>query len=97
MIDRLLKGLANLFQSKLGSWIAGAMVFLGIGFATQQAVIEPAIDQVQGYIQSAGSEAGAVAMQWFGFLNMDKAITMILSAYAARAAIRAAKVFLTQR
>lgn len=93
----LLKGLGNLFQSKIGQWITAALLALGIGIATHQGIIEPALDEALDYIQAAGSDAGQVAMQWFAFLNMDKAITIVLGAYASRAALRAGKAFLTKR
>lgn len=97
MWGALVARFVQVFQTKIGQWGALLLVSLGLGIATQVAVVAPALDLVREQMILAGNGAGHKAMQWFAFLNMDKAITMVLSAYGARAAVRAGKAFLVRR
>lgn len=89
----LVAAIGRLFATQLGRWIAAAMLWLGIGFATQAAVAGPGIE----YFQSILTGGSGVAVDWMAFLMFDKALTMVLSAYATRATISAGKVFLARR
>jgi hypothetical protein len=97
IIAAIVAGFARLFASRIGQWVTAALVFMGIGLASHGVLVQPLLDQVQDIAQDAGSSTGSIAVQWLAFLNFDKAITMIFSAYAARAAVSAGKVWLAKR
>lgn len=94
VVATILAWLSRLMMLKLGVWIVGAMVYLGIYFGTQTFLVGPLIDQAEAY--AIGTLAGPVA-QWAAFLNVDKFITMVLSAYTAAGAISATKMALFRR
>ncbi|CAD7716636.1 hypothetical protein LMG31884_22630 [Xanthomonas hydrangeae] len=100
LIAQLVTALAWLFKSRIGLWIMTAFVWLGINFGTIKMVVEPAIDLLTGYAQSMGSgngELGATALAWFGVMQFDKALTMVISAVAAKHAIMQGRLFLFKR
>lgn len=80
MIAWVLAGLARLFASRIGQWVTSALVFLGLELATSQVVVAPLLAQIQSVAGAVGT--GAV---WLGFFNIDRYITIILSAYAVGA------------
>ncbi|MBL8642971.1 MAG: DUF2523 domain-containing protein [Rhodospirillaceae bacterium] len=75
---------SRLIGSRAGHWIVSAALWLGISFASYQVVLDPAMALIQQYM----SETGAEALAALAFLNVDKAVTMLFSAYAARLASR---------
>lgn len=97
MWSRLTAAFSRTIKSKAGEWVTALFVALGIGLATHSLVVDPLLDELRSIAQGSGNDAGNVALQWLGFLNFDKAFTMILSAIAAKESIRAAKVYLARR
>lgn len=85
---------SRLFASRLGMWVTGLLVYMGIGIVAQKAVVMPSIDYIKDYI--ASSEI-TVAVQWMAYLNFDIAITMLFSAYATRNVLIAGKIALSKR
>lgn len=79
IIGGIVAAFARLFSTKIGGWIATAAVALGIGLVTQESLMGPAMQAVQ----SAASGVPGAALQWAGVLNLDKYITIVLSAYTA--------------
>ncbi|MFC5578052.1 hypothetical protein ACFPOA_08535 [Lysobacter niabensis] len=71
--------------TRLGAWIATALVFLGIELFASAAVVEPLRDKVAAGF--AGIPAGLA--DWMGVLQIDRYATIILSAYAAAMAKKA--------
>lgn len=63
------------------------LIALGIGFVVFQGV-DLALDQIETIVQSNLSALGGDLVAWAAFLNIDKAISMILSAYSIRLTIR---------
>lgn len=84
---------SRLLSSRLGSWIAAAMVWLGISFAANEYAIEPILEELAGYM----SAQSGVVLEWLGYLQVDQACTMILSAVATRYGMTSARVFLSKR
>ena len=76
---------AALFRSRIGGWVATAMVALGLAWTTNEGVIEPITQQALGALQGVH----ATALQWIMVMNFDKYLTIVLSAYAAGALKRA--------
>ena len=96
---RIVASVMWLAKSRLGLIISTAFVWLGINLATVKIVLEPAIDLLRGYANSGlgGGQMGAVAVNWLGLLQFDRALTMIISAIAAKHAIMAGRLFLFKR
>ena len=101
LIAVLLTGLRYLFLSRIGLFIATALVWLGVNFITMKVVIEPAIAMLQSFAQGGGgSGAGeywTIATQWAGVLNFDRALSMVVSAYVTHKALSASRLFLAKR
>ena len=96
---QIIRGIGWLFKSRIGLFITSAFVWLGINFGTIKLALEPAIEQLEQFAQSGapGGEMGQQAMQWAGMLNLDKALTMIVSAVVAKHAIMQGRLFLFKR
>lgn len=75
--------LSRVVASRIGYWILAALTFFGLQFVATEFVADPLLAQ----IQAAFAGAPAEILEWLAFLNVDKYITMILSAYAAAAAV----------
>lgn len=100
LVGSLIAGLAWLFKSRIGLWIMTALAWLGINFGTIKLVLEPAIDLLRQYAQGMGNGSGtlgATAMQWAGVMQFDKALTMVISAIAAKHALMQGRLFLFKR
>ena len=76
--------LSRLFASRAGGWLANALLFIGIGFATKEAVVDP----IMGYLQDGFGGLPAVAAAWAGFFNIDKYCSIVASAYLTAAGKR---------
>lgn len=99
LIGILLSGLSWLFRSRIGLFVMTALTWLGINFGTVKMVIEPAIALLRQHAQGlgGGGQLGATAMAWAGVLQFDKALTMVISAIAAKYAIMQGRLFLFKR
>lgn len=89
-----------LIRSRIGLWIMTAMTWLGINWGSMKLVVEPAIDVLKNSAHAFGSgsgQLGAAALAWGGVLNLDKAITMIISAVVTKKAIMAGRLFLFKK
>lgn len=97
VIAGIVTGVAHLFKTRLGLFIATAMLWLGINFGTMKMVVEPALDLLYGFVNGgggAGGQFGAAAMQWMGVMNLDRAVTMIGSAVLIKKAMLSGRLFL---
>jgi len=86
----IVAGIARIFSTRLGSWVAQALFFLGLQFATHEFLLEP----IEAELQATVASGGAFVVAWIGFFNIDRYLTSILSAYAVVAGKR---VFLQRR
>lgn len=96
---QIIRGIGWLFKSRLGLFITSAMVWMGINFGTIKLVMGPALDQLKNFANSGGGggQLGAVAMNWAGMLNFDKALTMIVSAVVTKHTIMAGRLYLFKK
>ena len=85
IIGWIVAGISRIFATRLGAWVAQAMFFLGLQWATHEFAVEPLLAQVQ----SAVASGGGTVVAWVGFFNVDRYFTCILSAYAVVAGKRA--------
>lgn len=98
LVTAAINALRLLFGTRLGVWVAAALAWLGISFASYKVVLDPALDQVRSIAQTGGAGPYAAdAIGWMGVLKFDQAITMLLGAYAAKHSVQAAKLFLARR
>lgn len=98
LIAFLVNALRVMLFTQGGRLIVGALSFLGLQFATYSGVVQPALDQVAAMMQGApAGDFGAAALAWMGVLNIDKAVSMIVSAVVTKRAISAARMFLTKK
>ncbi|MDC7805226.1 DUF2523 family protein [Luteimonas sp BLCC-B24] len=102
LVAAIVTGITYMFKTKLGLFVMGAMLWLGINFASMTLVIGPAIDILREYANPgtiSGGGAGELALTavaWLGVLNFDRAITMVLSAIYTRHAVNSARLYLTR-
>lgn len=96
---QIIRGVNWLWKSQAGLWLMSAFTWLGINFGTIKLAVEPAIQQLEQYAAqgAASGEYGAVAMQWAGVMNLDRGLTMIVSAIVAKHAIMQGRLFLFKR
>ena len=79
LIAAVVGAFSRLFATRLGGWIAAAMVALGLAWVTNEAVVEPAKDLALNSLRGMHN----VGLQWVLVANWDKYITIVLSAYVA--------------
>ena len=84
--------LLRMFSSRMGLFISSALVWLGLSVTSYKFAVAPFTSLISGQLGSAG-----FLVNWMGFFGVDKAITIVLSAIAAKYAIAGAKVALTKR
>jgi hypothetical protein len=97
LLEALLTGLAWLFRNRIGQWIMAALAWFGISWGTYHFAVQPWLNMLQSHVTGiGGGEWGAVAAQWVGVLNFDKACTMVGSAVAAKYGLQSAKAFLVK-
>lgn len=79
-----LAALSRLFATRIGQWVLSALLFLGIGFATKEAVTDP----IMGYLADGFNGLPGNFALWAAFLNVDKYCTIVASAYIGAAGKR---------
>lgn len=72
----------KIIATRLGQWIVGALIFLGIEFAVSNLAVQPLMDQMTQVASGLPGEA----LQWARVFKIDVYVSIILSAYAAAAA-----------
>lgn len=82
--------ISRLLMLKAAMWLIHVMVFLGLAFMTNEAIVAPLV----GMLQEGVGGLPADITQWAGALGIDKVISILVSAYTIRAAKR---VFLGAR
>ncbi|MDR3443706.1 DUF2523 family protein [Dyella sp.] len=89
----LVAWLLGVLETRIGSIVISALLSLGLSFTTYKFSVGP----IQSWIQTSVGGIPAVGIQVLGFLGVDKAITMVLSAVAARYAVQGARAALTRK
>lgn len=84
----LLAALSRLFGTRIGHWFLSLLAFLGLQWMLQEFAVDPLLDM----IKSSFAGAPAVIVGWLGFLNLDRYVTLVLSAYGMAAAGSALKM-----
>lgn len=99
IVAGVVSGITYMYRTKLGLFIMGAMIWLGISLATVKIILEPAIELLEGYASGGmpGGDFGVAAVQWMGVLNFDRAITMVISAIVSKHAVVQGRLFLFKR
>lgn len=84
VIDVLWAAFSRLVATQAGRWILQALLFFGISFVSNKVVsgaVSPALASAFGGI-------GGKTIEWISFMNVDRALTTVLSAYATVSASR---------
>lgn len=89
----LVARLSTLFASRLGSWLVGAMLWIGLSWSVHNLAVDPFLAQ----IQTVATGLPGDAVGWFAFLNFDKYLSAVISAYGAAAAVTGGRAVLTRR
>lgn len=85
--------LLGVLESRIGSIVISALLALGLSFTSYKFSVAPITSWIQGAV--GGIPAMGIAV--LGFLGVDKAITMILSAVASKYAVQGARAALTRK
>lgn len=73
--------LSRLVFTRAGQWVIALLASLGIALSTQTLVMGPITNYAaQGFAGLPGNIA-----EWVGFLNIDKYVSIVISAYAGAA------------
>ena len=100
LVAAIVTAFTHMFRTKLGLFVMGAMLWLGINFASMKIIVGPAMqllrDAANPSAIGAGGDFAMTAVAWLGVLNFDRAITMILSAVYTRHAVNSARLYLTR-
>jgi len=88
----LVAWIGSMLLTTIGEIAIRALIGLGVGLASQKLVIEPVRAAMAAQLGNAG-----VMVDYIGFLGIDQAITIVLSAWIGRSAVSASKAFFTKR
>lgn len=83
--------IGKMFSIRLGAWFASGLLWLGLSYTTYHFAVAPFRALVQ---QSMGQ--GGILLGWAGFLGVDQAVTIVLSAIGVKYGIAGARAFLTK-
>jgi hypothetical protein len=75
-----------------GEFLLRGLIGAGVGVATYKFVVTPVKAQIAQRFSAAGDLAA-----YIGFLGIDVAVTIILSAWVGRLAVNASKAFFVKR
>lgn len=84
IIELVTAAFSRIIASQLGRWVLQALLFFGISFVSNKvttAAVEPALT-------AAFAGVGGDILAWMSYCNIDRALTIVLSAYATVAATR---------
>jgi hypothetical protein len=70
---------SRLVATRIGQWAVQLMLFFGVQWVATKFVASP----VKSGLAAAFAGMPADVLAWVSFLNVDRALTIILSAYAA--------------
>jgi hypothetical protein len=86
LIGPLWAAFSRFVGTRIGQWIVSAMLFFGIQWASNSFVIP----NIEAQIASAVTDSRVIAL--LGYLQVDRAVTIILSAIAARQSVNALRL-----
>ena len=84
--------LFEILETRIGSIVISALLSLGLSWTTYTFSVAP----LKSLIVSSMAGAPALAVNVLGFLWVDRAVTLLLSAAAAKAAVQAGRQVLTR-
>jgi hypothetical protein len=81
LIAWIVAAISTAFSSRIGQWCVSALVFLGLELAVNSFAVGPILDQIKAVAMGLPADA----LGWVAFFNLDKYITIVLSAMAVGA------------
>lgn len=94
LVAWLVSALGVMIRSRIGPWIAQALLFLGISYGVQKFAVGPLIAQIHDYVTSAA--AGAL-LSSLGIIRFDQSVSIILSAYTVKYATAGLRMLFHKR
>lgn len=88
----ILAWLGELIASSIGAWCLQALIGIGVGLVTYHVAIEP----TEALIRNSFSNGGDL-VNYIGWLGIDEAVTIVMSALAGRAALGALRAHLVKK
>jgi Protein of unknown function (DUF2523). len=88
----LVAWLGELVATSIGAWCLQALIGVGVGLATYNLGIKPA----EQFIANQFAQAGDL-VNYIGWLGIDEAVTIVMSALIGRAALGALRVHLVKK
>lgn len=95
MWSALARVLVGVLAGSIGSLVGRALLALGIGFVTYKGA-DAGVNALYSYVKAAFSGAPATVVQLMAFLWIDKAISLMFSAFTVALAIKTAASGLTR-
>jgi hypothetical protein len=83
-LEMILAALSRLVATRAGQWLVQIMLFFGVQMVATHVVMGP----VKAGLGAAFGGMPADVLAWMAYLRVDRALTIILSAYAANAGTR---------
>lgn len=77
LIAALVGAFSRIMATRLGMWVVTGLSFLGLSMATQTVAMGPIMAQVTSHMAGVGGDLAA----WMGVLNLDRYVSVVLSAY----------------
>lgn len=94
-LPEIMAWLGRVLLTAAGEWLVRMVVGAGLAFATNEVVTSTILPTIRAEISQRFAGAGEL-VGYIGWFGIDKAVTIILSAWAARFAVNAAKVALVK-
>lgn len=88
----LVAWIGSMLLTAIGEMAIRALIGVGVGLATTKLVIDPMRDRIAAQLAQSGD-----MVDWIGFLGIDTAITIVISAWIGRSAVSASKAYFTKR
>ncbi|WP_266182161.1 DUF2523 family protein [Dyella humicola] len=79
ILEVSMAALSRLIASRAGQWVLQILLFFGINFVSNKFAADP----IKAGLARAFGGMTADVLGWVGFLQVDAALTIIISAYAA--------------
>lgn len=90
LIAAIVAGFSRLVATRAGMWVVSVLGFLGLSIATQEVAMGPIMGQVASHMAGVGGDLA----RWMGVLQLDRYVSVCLSAYTVGTVKRA---FLARR
>lgn len=85
LVAGLVAAFSRLIATRAGMWVVSVLGFLGLSMAVQGVAMGPVMGQVASHMSGVGGDLA----RWMGVLQLDKYVSVALSAYTVSTVKRA--------